>query len=210
MKGFPQYPPVFQRCLLLLGHLVTKLLDTFKVEWITCGGTLLGQVREGGLIGHDDDIDFEVFAHSRKQFFDAVKYAQQHPEYGLCTVLHLPQMVKFTPMVSGPVFRKIGFDRPGIANPTADVFLNEPAPDGGYRLTVGWPKWRYMPGEVFPIQKLPFSGQLWNAPRDPTGILRRHYGDDYMTPRFYKWHTTKKSPKKKKCSKRCTTTSSPP
>ena len=206
---FPQYPVVFQRCLLLLGHLVTTLLDRFKVEWITCGGTLLGQVREQGLILHDDDIDFEVFAHTLKQFFDAVKYCQTHPEYGLHVVLHLPQMVKFMPMVSDDANRMIRFNRPDVANPTADVFLNEPAPDGGYKLTMGWPKWTYMPGEVFPLQKLPFSGLLWNAPKEPTGILRRHYGEDYMTPRFYKWHTTK-SPEKKKCSKPCGNTSSGP
>ena len=58
------YPLVFQRCLMMLGFKLTHLFDRFNVEYITCGGTLLGQFREHSLIQHDYDLDFELTSNS--------------------------------------------------------------------------------------------------------------------------------------------------
>ena len=56
-----QYPAEFVPVLLELGARLCSGLEKFNVQYIMCGGTLLGAVREGGLIKHDYDLDFSVF-----------------------------------------------------------------------------------------------------------------------------------------------------
>jgi hypothetical protein len=43
-----------------LGHVVGVLLDRHQVAWWATGGTLLGAVRNKGIIPHDDDIDYSM------------------------------------------------------------------------------------------------------------------------------------------------------
>ncbi len=53
---------------------------------------------------------------------------------------------------------------------------------------LGWPfgidqsQSIYPKDMVFPLQRLPFEDSYINMPRDPHGITRMVYGDDYMTP----------------------------
>ena len=202
------YPLVYQRCLLMLGFKLTVLFDRYNVEYITCGGTLLGQIRHKGLLLHDYDIDYEVVYSSNKKFFELVQFVDDHPEYGLKSSWHLPHMVKFVPLTTPEIFKKINFNRPGVPSPTVDVFLTEPRPGGGMQLVQSmWPNWYYLPGEVYPIVKREFSGQLWASPNNATAILRRYYGATYMVPKFYKW--PKNHPIKEKCGPPSGTTSSP-
>jgi hypothetical protein len=43
-----------------LGHVVGALLDRHQIVWWAAGGTLLGAVRNKGIIPHDDDIDYNI------------------------------------------------------------------------------------------------------------------------------------------------------
>eukprot|EP00746_Dinoflagellata_sp_MGD_P007600 gnl/MRDRNA2_/MRDRNA2_115072_c0_seq1.p1 gnl/MRDRNA2_/MRDRNA2_115072_c0~~gnl/MRDRNA2_/MRDRNA2_115072_c0_seq1.p1 ORF type:complete len:539 (-),score=108.11 gnl/MRDRNA2_/MRDRNA2_115072_c0_seq1:159-1775(-) len=43
-----------------LGHVVGALLDRHQIIWWAAGGTLLGAVRNKGIIPHDDDIDYNI------------------------------------------------------------------------------------------------------------------------------------------------------
>ena len=185
-----QYPAEFVPVLLELGARLCAGLEKFNVQYIMCGGTLLGAVREGGLIKHDYDLDFSVFPNSRKQFFDFVKYAQKHPECGLKVTLQLPVVVKFSPIVPHHISRAVGFNRKDVPNPTADVFILESRRGGGYKIVGNqWPKWFWERGEVFPLQRLNFSGMMWPAPRKPEKMFVRYYGSDWQTPVFYEWPT---------------------
>lgn len=56
------YPP-FQRFQILMLQKMDELLNEANITYWICGGVLLGAIRHGGLIPHDDDIDIECFAH---------------------------------------------------------------------------------------------------------------------------------------------------
>jgi len=43
-----------------LGHTVGALLERYNITWWATGGTLLGAVRNKGIIPHDDDIDYNI------------------------------------------------------------------------------------------------------------------------------------------------------
>lgn len=43
-----------------LGHVVGALLDRHQIVWWATGGTLLGAVRNKGIIPHDDDMDYNI------------------------------------------------------------------------------------------------------------------------------------------------------
>eukprot|EP00929_Paragymnodinium_shiwhaense_P026768 TRINITY_DN15837_c0_g1_i1.p1 TRINITY_DN15837_c0_g1~~TRINITY_DN15837_c0_g1_i1.p1 ORF type:complete len:315 (-),score=38.49 TRINITY_DN15837_c0_g1_i1:621-1565(-) len=43
-----------------LAHLVSRLLEHHRIWYMAAGGTLLGAVRNGGIIPHDDDVDFNI------------------------------------------------------------------------------------------------------------------------------------------------------
>jgi hypothetical protein len=184
-----EYPAEFRPVLLELGARLCSGLEKFNVQYIMCGGTLLGAVREGGLIKHDYDLDFSVFPNSRKQFFDFVKHAQKHPECGLKVTLQLPIVVKFSPIVPRHISKAVGFNRKDVPNPTADVFMLEPRRGGGFKIVGNqWPKWYWKRGEVFPLQRLSFNGMMWPAPSKPEKMLERYYGE-WKTPVFYEWPT---------------------
>ena len=52
LKG-KKWVPVFNQAI--------DILDDLKLEWQIGGGTLLGLYRDGDVIAHDTDLDFEVF-----------------------------------------------------------------------------------------------------------------------------------------------------
>lgn len=43
-----------------LGHVVGSLLERHQVTWWATGGTLLGAIRNKGIIPHDNDIDYNI------------------------------------------------------------------------------------------------------------------------------------------------------
>ena len=200
------YPILFQRCLLMLGFKLVHLFEKFDVQYITCGGTLLGQIRGKQLIKHDYDLDYEVPTCSRKALFEVVKFVKENPMYGLRVELRLPHMVKFVPLMAKTLAAEIKFDRPDVPNPTADVFFGEARPGGGQQLVGNvWKNWYYLPGEIHPIVKREFSGHMWDSPHNATSILRRYYGKDFMVPKFYPWPNNVPSDK---CGQRSGGTSS--
>ena len=185
------YPEHYVKILLLLGHKVVTMLERYKVEYVMCGGTLLGAVRQNGMIPHDYDLDGEVLSSlaNRKRFFEMVKYVNANTvACGFRAVLQLPVVVKFVPQMELSLLQKFGLNNPDIPNPTFDMFIQEPRRGGGTHILGNqWPTWYYKPGELYPLRKLDFSGFQWSAPNKPEKILRRYYGADWRVPRYYEW-----------------------
>ena len=186
------YPLEFRQVLLAMLDTLMKLFDEYNVVYTLCGGSLLGCCRSANFIPFDYDGDVELLPgrENRKRFFAAVKCVQEHPHQTklIASTATLPGLVKFSPAVTIQQYRSLDFDRPDVPNPTWDVFILEGSSKSGFKIVAGsWPKWRYLPGEMFPITKRPFAGRMCPTAARPKGILRRYYGKDYMTPKFEKW-----------------------
>ena len=186
------YPSEFRIVLLGMLDTLMRLFDEYKVAYSLCGGTLLGCCRSGKFIPFDYDGDLELLpgGENRKRFFDVVKYVKTHSLQTRLTVnlKGLPSLVKFSPAVTISEYRALDFDRPDVPNPTWDVFILEGSSKRGLKIVQNsWPKWKYLPGEMFPITKRAFEGRMCPTAARPKGILRRYYGKDYMTPKFEKW-----------------------
>lgn len=52
----------------------------------------------------------------------------------------------------------------------------------GYGFELPWRNYYYPLDEIFPLGQATFEGRQFPAPRDPDAVLRRLYGDTYMTP----------------------------
>ena len=200
-----KYPEVFQKTLLLTAQKVVYNLDRLGIGWIMCGGTLLGAVRSGKFIEHDYDIDFETVGPNTNSEYDKllelISYIRSHPEEGLRVEDKLPYLIKFGPLVPKSMVHMFQFNRPGVPNPTVDLFISTSTPTGRKLISPLWPNWNYLTSELSPILQLKFEGCLWRAPAHPEGILERYYGPNWRTPIFQEW------PLRKKTS---STTASPP
>ena len=191
------YPPIFKKTLLLLAKKVVYNLDRLGIGWIMCGGTLLGAVREGKFIQHDYDIDFETVGPNTNAEYDKllelISYIRSHPEEGLRVQDNLPYCIKFGPLVPRKMVHMFRFNRPGVPNPTVDLFITTGTPTGRKLLDPTWPTWTYLTSELWPLQQLNFEDCLWNAPADPEGLFLRYYGPSWRTPIFKEWPLRKRT-----------------
>ncbi|CAE8657491.1 unnamed protein product, partial [Polarella glacialis] len=53
-------PPSLQQRLLAMLQAIDERLEKAGVTYWVTGGTLLGAIRHGGFIPHDDDLDIEL------------------------------------------------------------------------------------------------------------------------------------------------------
>ncbi|CAL1154907.1 unnamed protein product [Cladocopium goreaui] len=128
--------------------------------WLT-GGSLLGALRHGGFVPHDDDVDLEAM----ERDLEKMEVAFDHPmlvfrrggRWKATAVVHVG--LRATPKDSCEV--------------ELDIFLREEAmlPDKDFPSAE----------EVFPLSWLDFHGLKAPAPKDPQKLLDRLYGPDWRS-----------------------------
>jgi hypothetical protein len=144
--------------LLHMLKLIDELFTSHEIPYWVCGGTLLGTLRHGGFIPHDDDIDLELFQHDMER---VRTLCEQHPE------LTFTNRTRYYEKQFGKIFLH------GRKELVIDLFWrDDPCPLEPEFLAHD---------EVFPIKRYAFHDIEVNGPSKPESYLRRCYGDDYLT-----------------------------
>jgi hypothetical protein len=142
-------------------------------------GTLLGAVREGRLIAHDDDVDMMVAMRARDE---------RELDGELDTLVkRLRALGVRATITAGFQFLKVTAPRAGRP---VDVFPVIGAGADSVRLYLRNMRFHDMPrAAILPFATVPFYGQPIEAPRAPEVFLERHFGADWRVPnRFSRLH----------------------
>jgi hypothetical protein len=197
-------PQTFRQHLLQLLGNFTALADSLGLEYWMCSGTLLGAVRDGGLIPWDDDVDLCVTRDALERLCRHVR-GDGAASPGVRVYLDDGFVYKFVFVSPRPRPRPIFVDlfvmEPALqsaASPSSPmlgwldrVLLGPiPTPILQYNMTRQrefWPFEYWFPSEVYPLKNYTFEGVLQvRGPADPISYLNRVYGSRFwgMLPRW--------------------------
>lgn len=164
--------------LYLLLEKTTKLLDKCNVQYFINGGTLLGAVRERGIISHDDDLDIGVLSGTIENPRFLRELEDEHD-------LYFKKASGEGDRLAHRIYLK--------ATPKMDVFMDifeYATHDGVYSLACPqqkqlWPTDWFREEDLFPLQKYEFGTRtvVW-GPCNPIPYLERLYGEEgaWKTP----------------------------
>jgi hypothetical protein len=157
------------------------ILERHNIPYVLSGGTLLGAVRDGNIIAHDDDFDIDTLYDERERI---MSLASEFEKIGLTINekrVTLLDRAKNKIEVSGS---KIDIRTEGRLG--GDIYLFRVFNDGMarriddegvyYNAKMSMPAWYYEGTTPVKIQDRIFPG-----PRSPELYLERVYGDDWRT-----------------------------
>lgn len=175
MESLSQIAARLQQHQQILLRLFAKLQSCLDgVEYFAIGGTLLGIVRGGALIPHDDDVDLGFVWHEFRKVFD-VHRRVKFEEHGLELYWDFVWKVSFV----GD--RAVFIDLFPFVRVFDRYIMELP-------YLLGWPRSYILADELFPLAMYPFSGLLVPAAHNPEPHLARDYGDDWRTPKSNHLH----------------------
>lgn len=145
-------------------ELTKKLFSQQDIFFSLAYGTLLGAIRENGIIPGDEDVD--VFTNDEQRLYDNLPFLQEN---GLCICRIVPGSL-YSFRAGGKHF--------------IDVYIQRE-----FKKTTLWRLWCYnMLGKAIPkscfksYKPIAFIGGYYNAPINPEKVLRIWYGDSWETP----------------------------
>jgi phosphorylcholine metabolism protein LicD len=136
-------------------HRFLAFAETSGLVHFAIAGTLIGAVRNGGLLPFDDDIDIGIIEP------DKIKTFQDDDGF------------YFDEVFFGYKFKMRGKDT------FIDIMVFESTEDGEYKIKDNhWPNEYFKKNELFPLQKMSFSDNFTlNIPSKPIDYLHRVFPD---------------------------------
>lgn len=185
-------PELHRNIVMALLEITHTILVKHNIQYIIEGGTLLGAVREGDMISHDDDADICVWKdwhklkgilHEFKELvigFDGQQYKVDFQESSSCMIkIYVPGLWVTLPATESLPERIIG-------TPTLDIFRRKML-GGKLRLysrdeCKRFPNCWALEDEVFPLKQYKLSSchTFVHGPNIPEPFLQRYYGDDCL------------------------------
>lgn len=150
---------------------VTGVLSSANIDYWAHFGTLLGSVREKGVIPHDYDVDLSILQSDASRAVAKLKKNLVGYKIGR--------------------FKRFGFDNITIEHPSGigcDIALFTRKGEYIVRTipNIVQPKNEkkgFLYTDIYPTQEVDLSLFTIRIPRKPDPVLRTLYGDSYMTPR---------------------------
>jgi phosphorylcholine metabolism protein LicD len=154
-----------------------RVCEKNRITYWADGGTLLGAVRDKGLIPHDDDADVCVY---KEDLLTLLEIYKNDPDYHI-----VPDR-----LVEGKINK---LKRKGIEDVWIDLLLVER--DKNRRITTYayekhkeiWSKFYYEEDDLFPLKKTPFEDFMMYIPNNPIPYLERGY-ENWKVPVVYPRH----------------------
>ena len=156
------------------------ICDKHNIEYWADGGTLLGAIRSGGIIPHDDDIDVSMTSDAMSALKKAVKdnrhlrVQMAHLPWGVHTIKNKAESDVWIDLFEVTTAEKDGKSR---------VLYLKP-----YRQSTR-PKFWHDVDELRPLKKVRFEDTHIMIPKSPIPYLERGYGADWTIPKEYALHT---------------------
>lgn len=153
-----------------------RLAEIHNVEWFCNGGTLLGAIRDKGLIHYDNDMDLVVFLkdfHKIRGIDCGDKFAIDYCEQGF----------QFRFKEKKYPFIDLWVEAPNPNNPEQIIIASIILPDGTptYGANFLWPDDNFDVSDVTDFVKVPFEDMIVNIPKNSEKYLHKMYGDDCLT-----------------------------
>lgn len=139
--------------------------ELFSKQFFLCYGTLLGCIREGDFIAHDDDVDVcfladgNTLAEAAREFGHVVRSLRNHGQ-----AIEVRSHIQFHWRISGI---------------EVDVFMAWLDHGRLYSYNVGGP---LAHDQIFPLQPHQFKGHDVLIPQDPEALLELIYGPGWRVP----------------------------
>ena len=161
-----------------------RLADKHGIPWFCNGGTLLGAIRDKGLIHYDNDLDLVVFLkdfHKIRNMTCGQNFEIDYCEQGF--QLHFKG--KMFPFID------LWVEAPNPNN-LEQIIIAAPILDDGtptYMGNIIWTNENYNIKDVTKFAKVPFEDFIVNVPQNSEQYLRKMYGDDCLTRYVTYTHT---------------------
>lgn len=142
-----------------------KICQENNITYWVDSGTLLGLIRDNGIIPHDDDIDICMYEKDLKSLMHIVN-SDPNQKYHIFL------------LSTTPIYK---FQHKNIPDIFIDIFVIDEYGDKiQYKETFNkflWPNSYYYKTELFPLKKVLFFNQEVIAPNNPIPYLERAYGN---------------------------------
>ena len=142
---------------------IKKVFDDNGIKFMLMYGTLLGAVREKDFIGHDLDMDIDIYAKDRQKMIDLIPVLDK---YGIKFTRHAGKLIYTF------VYKSADCD--------IDIIYE-----------ARWPlkyRYNYTLGKYYPkfyvseTEKIEFHGDMYDIPKNPERFLAYIYGKDWKIP----------------------------
>lgn len=181
LKKRTKYPlPLVHNALYTYMKDFHELCEKNHLVYWADSGTLLGAVRESGIIPHDDDIDVCMFEEDVNQLIEIVNNTNNKNKYHIYLLDHQP-IYKFEHRDIPEIFVDIFVVHRDKNNPNK-ILYKEP------KNQKVWPSFYYYEDELYPLQKMTFGDIQIYTPKTPIPFLERAYGNNWKTPIDYGRH----------------------
>jgi phosphorylcholine metabolism protein LicD len=181
---FSKYELPIQNKAILLA-MMEKIHDAFNknnIKYFVDGGSLLGAIRDGGIIPYDDDIDIGVLDKDFPRVIPLLDVVFKDDPLKAFTERTSKDMIKVA--VSG-MWMKNNETGQIYGTPTIDIFKYTKAGNfvklANLRDRRRFPNCYYLKNELYPLKEYKFNHITVLGANNPLGYLHRYYGKDCLT-----------------------------